>query len=1765
MRFLELAPALAALDWDESQHPRGQPENAGEFAKAPGGGAKGGVSETPPKSPKAVEFVSPNVEEGTRLKQARRALKGRRHNFITQVADEVDKGLGLKPEVHPVIGMWADGAENSTMSVISSNPPWDVLVQSAAMKGHLANQKQVLIFKEGETDPSHGDDAALATFRAHGDAGEISEWLGQNGLPYHTLEPISEGEFDVHVYGADKETGHAVMAAGEHYGSTVEVRRGRGAFLGTTKEDGSADDQRADARAVYSRLLDQSGDEGTAKLWQRLRDRYGREADQIEHDQIETPQFKKWFGDSKIVDADGAPRVLYHGTMGDFSSFDTARANPESNWGAGIYFTNDRNDLSVNYAGRGPDMDSKLENLADQIEQDDEFEGNHADALREAERRMDLENEGNAIPVYMRMEQPFKIGGKDETFLDYDMPYDEETEEYGEPGGKAQDLIDAIRELGESGEYFDADGVENLVNDLQEHALDNGGIQASKLELIASGAKNYGYVTDADGKLVASEILRKALEKIGYDGIIDTRVSQKFPRMGLKPTTTHYIVFDPHQVKSAIGNRGTFDPQSTAITDSMYAADAYNPNQPRIPKGEPGGGQWTKGGGGLGFEETAASTKTSKIYKHDTGTLVISEPSEKEFYWKFTGKSGGEESGDDQESLNKFLHTNKEALAPKPPEVPTPESLGFTEDKNLTSDNILHLKHDKGYLIIQKATGRWSWKPDDGGSGERGEDKASMDKFLAERAAEFTEKPKVDEPQASYEMNMEAADVGGDEWNKALAHKLESDYQKTAHHALDKIVKGMIDSGEVVAPPPDPDSDDDEDQKVIPEEWDMLSEEQQEDAKQKWIEHNKEDYHQSEVDNWHDNGDAKAVAAENLANDPDNIRSDLDEWIEDWNEEHSNSPVRYTADDLWNTMQISDGSKYKDWGAGSSSGPNPDIEFVFTDEKPIGFDPAQQLLPGFEPLEPGGAFTDEQRDSLTEHMKAAFEKQVDKDEGDVDPPEYLWDSVNEYMDEAWDQKDDDEKFSLAKDYLDSDIFEQDEPEDDEEAEGEVAVPPSHYDPLNAHGSTTDYRRTQAIAKAASVQRAADLLIERGLAKVTPEHTMEKTRDKLYEAQNKFDPPALLEAMRDGKPLNQHGGPLRELLGYAQAIATTPAVNLMLQKAEGSPHTGDAPPHVIAKIANAQKFASVVASAIRIKPGDGDQPTRVAFDGTTLNALPEWQHNYYLANEETIAHAVENYLFQHHNDLAMSGTTTAADVKQRAAKWDSQVWQDWVSSSTSVYGKLIQLAAADELGGRVRLPGPPPLPDYDPEKVPKPGNKEIVDYWNTHSMEDVNRRSIQGKLRASLFKVLDSVPEAAGFGVKDQIVGNMMEGSKFSLTEDGQLHFTPGPKMDALGALGGYGGTPETDEGKAAMRKQADEIEDAISKDLINNDSVLQATINGEMTEVQTKLWNRAIENAKNEAILKWGKYAPMSDAEATEKARTTSNAYALERYLRDALKDEDYAGKVAEGPIKPAQIISTALSAIREQWVPAVEVKDHKVVVDPAKLKLGELLKPEYKAQLDKDRPVIAEALRKGLQKFVDDSEALRKQNIIGEYKSQSQNSWGTKQEIIDQANSAMRDIGGYEGMKALMRAKWETSQWLLEKAGIHTLKLFRGMAIPGLENEHTEEVKGSDGREYTAYPHANIIRAGAQSTSLNSTVSNNWAGGSGDRHVTVRYEVPRTAVLSLPAYGKNVHSEREVVITGGAIKGWDAWRKAPEFDVIPVGAHLHQPEGAEVSPEQSQ
>lgn len=65
-------------------------------------------------------------------------------------------------------------------------------------------------------------------------------------------------------------------------------------------------------------------------------------------EQTETRQFKRWFGDSKVVDKNGAPRKLYHYTDGEFTVFDTNKSgsNQGMRLGDGIYLSTSPTEFS---------------------------------------------------------------------------------------------------------------------------------------------------------------------------------------------------------------------------------------------------------------------------------------------------------------------------------------------------------------------------------------------------------------------------------------------------------------------------------------------------------------------------------------------------------------------------------------------------------------------------------------------------------------------------------------------------------------------------------------------------------------------------------------------------------------------------------------------------------------------------------------------------------------------------------------------------------------------------------------------------------------------------------------------------------------------------------------------------------------------------------------------------------------------------------------------------------------------------------------------------------------------------------------------------------------------------------------------------------------------------------------------------------------------------------------------------------------------------
>ena len=186
-------------------------------------------------------------------------------------------------------------------------------------------------------------------------------------------------------------------------------------------------------------------------------------------DQTQTEAFKRWFGDSKVVDAEGKPLVVYHGTAGNFSSFDANKSSTAS-MHATAYLGH--------YFSESPDVAN-------------DFVPQRED-LSTWPRQRGAKQGGNVMPAHLAIANP------------YEMPLAEFRAMV--PSGRSKAGIEQAREL------------------------------------------------------------RKSLEDRGYDGIhIAGDQSLKDTMGGDEWHAPTWIAFRPEQIKSATGNRGTFDPTNPDI------------------------------------------------------------------------------------------------------------------------------------------------------------------------------------------------------------------------------------------------------------------------------------------------------------------------------------------------------------------------------------------------------------------------------------------------------------------------------------------------------------------------------------------------------------------------------------------------------------------------------------------------------------------------------------------------------------------------------------------------------------------------------------------------------------------------------------------------------------------------------------------------------------------------------------------------------------------------------------------------------------------------------------------------------------------------------------------------------------------------------------------------------------------------------------------------------------------------------------------------
>jgi hypothetical protein len=252
------------------------------------------------------------------------------------------------------------------------------------------------------------------------------------------------------------------------------------------------------------------------------------------------------FKDSVIRDDDGNLLKVYHGRVSEFNIFDREFASIEGDMGKGFYFSSQEDDVDSNYANvEGPDLTNKIARLAERIEAEQDIDYDEAEKKA---REQYIKSEPNTVEAYLNVKNPAIISNdNDGTYLEYNENYDEEADEYGDPEGSLVDFVEALESAAEDYESF---GPVNFWEALGDSIYDG---EISLKDAISLLKENIiDELSDENGDLAINEVIRQAIEDIGFDGIIDKTVSEKFTNMqGMYSDTTHYIVFDSSQIKSA--------------------------------------------------------------------------------------------------------------------------------------------------------------------------------------------------------------------------------------------------------------------------------------------------------------------------------------------------------------------------------------------------------------------------------------------------------------------------------------------------------------------------------------------------------------------------------------------------------------------------------------------------------------------------------------------------------------------------------------------------------------------------------------------------------------------------------------------------------------------------------------------------------------------------------------------------------------------------------------------------------------------------------------------------------------------------------------------------------------------------------------------------------------------------------------------------------------------------------------------------------------
>jgi hypothetical protein len=238
----------------------------------------------------------------------------------------------------------------------------------------------------------------------------------------------------------------------------------------------------------------------------------------------QTPAFKRWFGSSKIVNEDGTPKLMYHGTAKDITEFRPKQANA-------IFLTDNPDfaesftESSENYMAKDIRKTLSAEEEAKYMREAKKIAKQYGHSLEDAfaiALQEKLPSRANIMPVFVKAENPF----------DYE---------------NSEDIKKVIEDLS----YGKMDNAKAL---LTQHSY--------SWDRLEKSLKRGSWAT------IEQDAFQNVLKKLGYDSFYIYEGGNK-----------NLAVYNPNQIKSATGNVGTFDIAAPDIRYSLNRLTTLQTNK----------------------------------------------------------------------------------------------------------------------------------------------------------------------------------------------------------------------------------------------------------------------------------------------------------------------------------------------------------------------------------------------------------------------------------------------------------------------------------------------------------------------------------------------------------------------------------------------------------------------------------------------------------------------------------------------------------------------------------------------------------------------------------------------------------------------------------------------------------------------------------------------------------------------------------------------------------------------------------------------------------------------------------------------------------------------------------------------------------------------------------------------------------------------------------------------------------------------------------